>query len=85
MRSIQHIEVLDAETERKPVKAQKGNMAAKNELIQANLRLGLRFQKYINRGLTFLDLIAEGNLGLSRTNKYDVSRGFAGNLRNLVD
>lgn len=79
MRSIQHIEVLDAETERKlAVKAQKGNMAAKNELIQANLRLVVKIsKKYINRGLTFLDLIAEGNLGLYHAlNKYDVSRGF---------
>ena len=46
MRSIQHIEVLDAETERKlAVKAQKGNMAAKNELIQANLRLVVKISK----------------------------------------
>ncbi len=51
---------------------------AKAEMIQANLRLVVRIAKdYANRGLPFLDLLQEGNLGLMRAvTKYDYRKGF---------
>ena len=51
---------------------------AKNELIQANLRLVVSIAKrYANRGLSFLDLIQEGNMGLMQAMvKFDYTKGF---------
>ena len=51
---------------------------ARSHLIQANLRLVVSVaKKYVGRGLSFLDLIQEGNIGLMKaTDKFDYARGF---------
>lgn len=51
---------------------------AKDELIQCNLKLVVSIAKhYVNRGMDFLDLIQEGNLGLMKAvDKFDYTRGF---------
>jgi RNA polymerase primary sigma factor len=52
--------------------------SAKEEMIQANLRLVISIaKKYANRGLQFLDLVQEGNIGLMKAvDKFEYSRGF---------
>lgn len=58
--------------------ALKGDLKARNHMIQSNLRLVVKIaRRYFNRGLTLLDLIEEGNLGLIRAvEKFDPERGF---------
>lgn len=58
--------------------ALKGDGAARKRMIESNLRLVVKIaRRYVNRGLTLLDLIEEGNLGLIRAvEKFDPERGF---------
>ena len=60
---------------------QKGDAAARQRMIESNLRLVVKIaRRYLNRGLPLLDLIEEGNLGLIRAveklNRHGLSRDF---------
>lgn len=73
------IPLLDAEAERALAeRARAGELAARQSLIEANLRLVVNAARaYLGRGLPMIDLIAEGNLGLIRAvEKFDPDRGF---------
>lgn len=79
LRSIGRIKLLTAREEIDLARRiAKGDKLAKKRLIQANLRLVVSVaKKYQGRGLPFLDLIQEGNLGLIRAaEKYDPERGY---------
>ncbi len=58
--------------------AEKRCLAAKNELVKSNLRLVVSLaKKYTNRGLSFLDLIQEGNIGLMKAvDRFEYKRGY---------
>tara|TARA_R110002095_G_scaffold154209_1_gene134038 strand:- start:445 stop:1269 length:825 start_codon:yes stop_codon:yes gene_type:complete len=58
--------------------ARKGDQAGRKRMIESNLRLVVKIsRRYLNRGLSLLDLVEEGNLGLIRAvEKFDPERGF---------
>lgn len=71
--------LLTAEEEVKYARlALQGDEAARNKMISSNLRLVVKIaRRYLNRGMAFLDLIEEGNLGLMHAvEKFDPERGF---------
>ena len=79
LREIGEIPLLSAEEEKEIAKrCQEGDVEARNELINANLRLVVSIaKKYIKRGLSFQDLIQEGNMGLMKAvEKFDYRKGF---------
>ncbi|HPZ76771.1 MAG TPA: RNA polymerase sigma factor RpoD [Thermosynergistes sp.] len=79
LREIGKIPLLTPEEEVELAKRiEAGDLEAKKKLMAANLRLVVSIaKKYIGRGMLFLDLIQEGNLGLSRAvEKFDYRKGF---------
>ncbi len=79
LRSIGRVPLLSAEEEVCLAKRiERGDVAAKQHMVEANLRLVVSIAKgYIGRGLTFLDLIQEGSLGLIRAvEKFDYRKGY---------
>ncbi|HKP89881.1 MAG TPA: RNA polymerase sigma factor RpoD [Thermoleophilaceae bacterium] len=79
LRSIGRVGLLTADQEVALAKRiERGDMEAKQHMIEANLRLVVSIAKgYLGRGLTFLDLIQEGSLGLIRAvEKFDYRRGY---------
>ncbi len=79
LREIGRVSLLTAAEEIELAKrAEIGSQDAKDRLISANLRLVVSIaKKYVGRGMSLLDLIEEGNMGLMRAvEKYDWRRGF---------
>jgi RNA polymerase primary sigma factor len=79
LREIGKVPLLTAEQEVCLAKrVERGDLAAKVQMIEANLRLVVSIAKpHVGRGLSFLDLIQEGSLGLIRAvEKFDYRRGF---------
>lgn len=79
LEDIRKYQVLDKDEETELLKkAKTGDIEAKNRLILCNLRLVVNIAKnYVNRGLSLIDLISEGNFGLIYAiEKFDMDKGF---------
>lgn len=79
LKEIGRVKLLSSEEETElAIRINNGDQDAKNELTQANLRLVVSIAKhYVGRGMLFLDLIQEGNLGLIKAvEKFDYTKGF---------
>ena len=78
-REMDDAELLSPEEEKKLfIKIKEGNIAAKQKVIESNLKLVISVAKhYQNCGLSFEDLIQEGSIGLMKAvDKFDLSKGF---------
>ena len=79
LKEIGRVPLLDAEEEKELAhRMGDGDEDAKNKLVEANLRLVVSIAKrYVGRGMFFLDLIQEGNLGLMKAvDKFDYRKGY---------
>jgi RNA polymerase primary sigma factor len=79
LKEIGRVPLLDVETEAELARRMsEGDEKAKKQLVEANLRLVVSIAKrYVGKGLFFLDLIQEGNLGLMKAvSKFDYTKGY---------
>ena len=79
LKEIGRVSLLTADEEKEiAIRIQQGQLEAKQELAEANLRLVVSIAKrYVGRGMQFLDLIQEGNMGLMKAvEKFDHEKGF---------